>query len=164
VQLNTNICLGPIVRITPDELHVNDVGFLDAVYAPSMSRRDKYSYQLRSLRVPGGIGAALSHDVHKGRREALSIFFGKRNVLRFEPVITEKVEQLCQLIKRHAFESTPVNLSDLFFTFSNEYEFNTMYRRYDADGIQCRQQLSVRPSDRHSFRRDEGRHPLPQYL
>lgn len=31
---------GPIIRVTPDELHVNDVGFIDTVYAPSMSRRD----------------------------------------------------------------------------------------------------------------------------
>jgi cytochrome P450 len=112
---------GPIVRITPDELHVNDIGFLDTVYAPSSKRRDKYEYQLRTLRVPGGVGTTASHDVHKKRREALGPFFSKRNVLYLEPLITEKVEQLCQVVAKHAAEKTPVNLSDVFYAFSNEY-------------------------------------------
>lgn len=85
-----------------------------------MSRRDKYTYQLRSLRVPGGVGAAANHDLHKMRREALSPFFSKRNILYLEPVITQKVEQLCQLIGKHAAENTPINLSDVLFAFSNE--------------------------------------------
>ncbi|KAH8703308.1 cytochrome P450 [Talaromyces proteolyticus] len=115
---------GPIIRVTPDELHVNDIGFLDTVYAPSMNRRDKYEYQLRSLRVPGGVGTTASYDVHKKRREALSPFFSKRNVLYLESLVTKKVEQLCQLIAKHAGEGTPVNLSDVLFAFSNEYNFD----------------------------------------
>jgi hypothetical protein len=114
---------GPIIRITPEEIHINDVGFLDTVYAPSTSRRDKYTYQLRSLRVPGGVGAAARFDVHKRRRDALSSFFSKRNIVYLEPVITEKVDQLCRLIAKYATQKTPVNLSDAFYAFSNEYGF-----------------------------------------
>ena len=84
-SLNTRVCCrptaelsGPIVRITPDELHVSDVGFLDSVYAAGP--RDKYEYQLRTLRVPGGVGTTPSADVHKKRRDALAPFFSKRNV------------------------------------------------------------------------------------
>jgi len=123
VWLIKGYLLGPIIRITPDELHINDVGFLDSVYAPSSSRRDKYEWQLKTLRIPGGIGTAVSHDVHKKRREALGPFFSRRNVLYLEPLIAEKVEQLCELITKHAVEKTPVNLSDVFFGFSNEYVF-----------------------------------------
>lgn len=115
------ICLaGPIIRVTPDEIHISDVGFLDTIYAPASSPRDKYEYQLRSLRVPGGVGTTPSLDVHRRRREALSPFFSKRNVVLLEPTIAEKVEQLCQLLLKHASEQTPVNLSDVFFAFSNE--------------------------------------------
>lgn len=112
--------VGPIIRITPDEIHINDVGFLDTIYAPSMLPRDKYYYQLRSLRVPGGIGTAVSHELHRKRREALAPFFSKRNVVSLEPVITEKVEQLCDLIEIHASKKMPFNISNLFFAFSNE--------------------------------------------
>jgi len=85
------------------------------------------------LRVPGGIGAALSHEVHKGRRDALSPFFSKRNVLFLESLITKKVEQLTQLIKRHAAEKTPVNLSDVFFALCNEYESNILQKNYGSN-------------------------------
>ncbi|TGO48155.1 hypothetical protein BCON_0249g00030 [Botryotinia convoluta] len=112
---------GPIVRITSDELHIQDVGFLDTVYAPSASPRDKYEYQLRTLRIPRGVGTTARYDLHRKRRAALSPFFSKRNVLHLEPLINEKVEQLCQMIDKHAREQTPANLSDLLFAFSHEY-------------------------------------------
>jgi hypothetical protein len=115
-----NHLAGPIIRITPDEIHVSDAGFLDTIYGPSSSSRDKYEYQLRSLRVPGGVGTTPSLEVHRRRREALSPFFSKRNVLSLEPTIADKVQQLCQLLSKYASDRTPVNLSDLFFAFSNE--------------------------------------------
>lgn len=135
---------GPIIRVTPDELYVSDVGFLDTVYAPSSSRREKYEYQLRTLRVPGGVGTSVGHDAHRKRREALSPFFSKRNVLHLEPLITQKIEELCQVIKKHSVAKTPVNLSDMFFAFSNE---------------QCHLELLVRPSDGYSIGRGEGCSP-----
>jgi hypothetical protein len=113
--------LGPIIRVTPDEVHINDVGFLDTIYAPSTTHRDKYEYQLRALRVPGGVGTTPSYNVHKKRREALSPWFSKRNVTYFEPVIKEKVQQLCDKISKHEKDRTPANLSDLLFGFSSEY-------------------------------------------
>lgn len=112
---------GPILRITPDEIHINDVGFLDSVYAPSAARRDKYDYQLQGLNMPGGVGTTASHEVHRKRREALAPFFSRRNVLHLESLIRGKVEQLCELVARHAKEKTPANLTDLFWAFSNEY-------------------------------------------
>ncbi|KAI9642649.1 hypothetical protein NHQ30_008380 [Ciborinia camelliae] len=118
---------GPIVRITPDELHIQDVGFLDTVYAPSASPRNKYEYQLRTLRVPGGVGTTARYDLHKKRRAALSPFFSKRNVLYLEPLINEKVEQLCEMIGKHTKNQTPVNLSDLFFAFSNDVVTNFLF-------------------------------------
>ncbi|TGO33321.1 hypothetical protein BHYA_0252g00020 [Botrytis hyacinthi] len=118
---------GPIIRITPDELHIQDVGFLDAVYAPSASPRDKYEYQLRTLRIPGGVGTTARYDLHRKRRAALSPFFSKRNVLHLEPLINEKMEQLCQMIEKHVKEETPANLSDLFFAFSNDVVTNFLF-------------------------------------
>ncbi|PYI03256.1 cytochrome P450 [Aspergillus sclerotiicarbonarius CBS 121057] len=118
---------GPIIRVTPDEIHINDVGYLDTVYAPSMARRDKYSYQLKSLRVPGGVGTTADHHLHKIRRETLAPFFSKRNVLSLEGLISAKVEQLCQLVRKHAVDKTVMNLSDAFFAFSNDVVVNFLF-------------------------------------
>lgn len=102
---------------------MNDVGYLDTIYAPSMVPRNKYEHQLRALRVPGGVGTTADYKLHKLRRDALATFFGKRNVLFFERHIVKKIDQLCQLIGRHVSSETPVNLSDVFFAFSSEYVF-----------------------------------------
>ncbi|KAJ5546650.1 Cytochrome P450 [Penicillium frequentans] len=108
---------GPILRITPEEVHINDVGFLDTVYA---GLRDKYEYPLKALRVPGGVGATADAKLHKLRREALVPFFSKRNVLSLQHLIAEKVDQLSEIIAKHAIEASQINLSDLFFAFSND--------------------------------------------
>ncbi|KAI9041023.1 putative Cytochrome P450 [Aspergillus affinis] len=118
---------GPIIRVTPDEIHISDVGFLDTVYAPSMMRRCKYAYQLRSLRVPGGVGTTADYNLHKIRREALTPFFRKKNILYLEGLITDKVTQLKELIATHAAQKTPVNLSDVFFAFSNDVVTNFLF-------------------------------------
>ncbi|OJJ95900.1 hypothetical protein ASPACDRAFT_47252 [Aspergillus aculeatus ATCC 16872] len=94
---------GPIIRVTPEEIHINDVGFLDTVYAPAMARRDKL------------------------RRESLTHFFSKKNILYLEGLITDKVEQLKQLIAAHVADNTPVNLSDAFFAFSNDVVTNFLF-------------------------------------
>ncbi|RAQ51113.1 hypothetical protein AFGD_003642 [Aspergillus flavus] len=97
---------GPIIRVTPEEVHINDVGYLDTIYAPSMTRLDKYDYQLRTLHVPGSVGTTADYYLHRIRREALTSFFSKRNVLWLESVITEK---------------------DAFYGFSNDVVNNFLF-------------------------------------
>lgn len=40
-------CLGPIVRISPNEVHCNDSNFIDEVYAIGTRKRDKPIHQVR---------------------------------------------------------------------------------------------------------------------
>ena len=111
---------GPIVRITPWEIHVNDVDFLDDIYAPSFRRRDKYVYQTRTLPVPLSVGGTTQHDLHRKRREALNPFFSKKSVQSLGPMISGKVDLLCQRFDDHRKSQLPINLSDVYFAFANE--------------------------------------------
>ena len=111
---------GPIIRVTPWEVHINDVEFLDDIYAPSHRRREKYAFQLRTLPVPLSIGGSRTHDLHRRRREALNPFFSRNSVMSLESSINEKVEQLCRLMEDHQKENTPVNLSDVYYGFALE--------------------------------------------
>ncbi|KAL9121742.1 MAG: hypothetical protein Q9187_001696 [Circinaria calcarea] len=106
---------GPIVRVTPRELHVKDLDFLDDLYAPSLRRRDKDWFQVASFPLKLSVGGTTNFDIHKQRREALNLFFNKRSVLGLESMIRRKAEQLCQALEEHMKQQTPANLSDLYF-------------------------------------------------
>ncbi|GAE00276.1 cytochrome P450 [Paecilomyces variotii No. 5] len=130
---------GPILRITPDEIHINDVGFLDTVYS---GLRDKYEYSLRALRVPGGVGTTADAKLHKLRREALVPFFSKRNILSLQHLVTEKVDQLFEVIAKHAGEESHVNLSDLFFAFSSDVVNNFLFA-HKTNGLADEKQAGI---------------------
>ena len=108
------------MRVTPWEVHVNDVEFLDDIYAASFRRREKYAYQTRTLPVPLSVGGSLQHDLHRKRREALNPFFSKKSVVELGPMISRKVDLLCNRLEHHLSSQIPISLSDLYFAFSNE--------------------------------------------
>ncbi len=108
------------VHFTPWEIHINDVDFLDDIYAPSFRRRDKYAYQTRTLPVPLSLGGTVQHDLHRKRREAVDPFFSKKSVQDLIPMIAAKITLLCKQFDDHLKKRNPVSLSDLYFAFANE--------------------------------------------
>ena len=108
------------MRITPWEVHVNDVEFLDDIYPASFRRREKYAYQTRTLPVPLSVGGSLQHELHRKRREALNPFFSKKSVVELGPMISRKVDLLCKQLEDHLNSRIPISLSEVYFAFSNE--------------------------------------------
>jgi cytochrome P450 len=90
---------GPIVRINPAHLHINDPDFLDDIYASGKHKRNRDAWFYRSERN-GPLGWSLfqtvDHDVHRMRRAALSPFFSKRNIQALEGLILGKVDELTE--------------------------------------------------------------------
>ncbi|KIX00556.1 uncharacterized protein Z518_09621 [Rhinocladiella mackenziei CBS 650.93] len=90
---------GPIVRINPAHLHINDPDFLDDIYASGKHKRNRDAWFYRSERN-GPLGWSLfqtvEHDVHRMRRAALSPFFSKRNIQALEGLIISKVDELAE--------------------------------------------------------------------
>lgn len=80
---------GPIIRISPWELHISDPDFHDTLYASSASghRRDKYDYFTKSFGLDKSVFATPQHDLHKMRRAALSTFFSMASARRLQPEI-----------------------------------------------------------------------------
>ena len=67
------------------------------------------------------MGGSIKHDLHRKRREALNPFFSKKSVVGLESMIGQKVKQLCPRMEEHSKQQTPVNLSEVYFAFANEY-------------------------------------------
>jgi len=102
---------GPIVRISPDELHCADPAFADEIYAGARRKRNKPEHFLRSLAGPTTVSAfgTVDHDLHRIRRNAMNKFFSRAQVSRLEPEIKELVGQLCDKLLRewHSFLGSP---------------------------------------------------------
>ena len=60
------------------------------------------------------------HEIHKGRRAALTPFFSKPIVAKLEPFVVKKVKQLCKRLEECKMQGAPVNLSDAYFAFSQD--------------------------------------------
>ncbi|CZR56606.1 related to cytochrome P450 CYP3/CYP5/CYP6/CYP9 subfamilies [Phialocephala subalpina] len=105
---------GPIVRITPYELHINDPEFYDDVYGSSMRRREKWP-PFEANGIPSSIFSTISHEHHRLRRSAISPFFSKRSVNQLEPLIQGKVDKLAARFK-NIMESGEVIRADAAFT------------------------------------------------
>ncbi|KOC07349.1 benzoate 4-monooxygenase cytochrome P450 [Aspergillus flavus AF70] len=89
---------GPIVRINPIHLHINDPNYLDEIYAGGKRKRNRDPWYYRS--EPNGplgwsVFQTVDHDVHRMRRAALNRFFSKRSVQEHEQMIMNKIETLC---------------------------------------------------------------------
>jgi cytochrome P450 len=73
----------------------------------------------------------VDHDLHHARKQALSPFFSKAAVSQLEPLIQEKVEQLCARLEELKANGRVINISDAFTCFSTDvigsYVFGTDY-------------------------------------
>ncbi|KAI9054764.1 hypothetical protein LZ554_001913 [Drepanopeziza brunnea f. sp. 'monogermtubi'] len=91
---------GPIVRITPHELHINDPEYYDEIYGSVTRKRDKLYPWVALAGIPNATFATVGHEHHRLRRAAISSFFSTKAVTELEPVVKAKVEILA-----HRFES-----------------------------------------------------------
>lgn len=111
---SSNPFRGPIVRITPDELHIKDPYFYDEIYASGGRRRDKTPGFVNAASFPGAMFATVNHEQHRFRRGILSKLFSKQSVKNFEAIIQEKVNLLARILEKAIQSGAVVELHKLF--------------------------------------------------
>ena len=131
---------GPIVRISPFELHVQDPDFYDQLYSRS-ARRDKYAWMESRLGNPHAILNTADHDLHRVRRAALNPMFSRRQVQDgFQPAVWEKANKLCSKVAENGADGNIVILSRAFSAFSadviTQFAFAKCYNHLDSPGFE----------------------------
>jgi cytochrome P450 len=111
---------GPIVRIRPDVLHVNDPDFLDQLFAGASKRRDKYKIACNGFATPGAGLGTIEHDLHRTRRAALNPFFSKQSIRRLEPIIQEALGKVLDRLSQHAKTGSPVQMNLLYSALTSD--------------------------------------------
>ncbi|KAL9124190.1 MAG: hypothetical protein Q9217_006456 [Psora testacea] len=112
---------GPIVRISPRELHINDPEFYDELYVGgSVRKTQKYLWAVRMFGRSTSTFGTVEHEVHRVRRAALSPFFSKSSVQRLEPIVQSVVDKLVSRLQDLKGSGATVNVIDAFAALTGD--------------------------------------------
>lgn len=109
---------GPVIRINPWELHIDDPEFYETIYAPS-APFDKLKVFENRFNIPTAAFSTADHVAHKRRRAALNPFFTRSKIQAHAPFIQTVVDTTCtRLEKEFGGKQKPVVLNDMFACLS----------------------------------------------
>lgn len=133
---------GPIIRVNPFEVHVDDPRFYDEVYVGHGRRTHKWQWSAKMFGTSQAAVGTTNHELHKHRRGALNPFFSKRSVVRLEPILQANVDKLRARLSESAKTGDPVNLSDAFTCLSADvigsYAFGQSYNFLNSPNFEPR--------------------------
>ncbi|GCB21809.1 trichodiene oxygenase [Aspergillus awamori] len=112
---------GPVVRINPEELHFNDIAFVDEIYAGGGRKRNKQVHFLNFTAGPitSSMFATIDHDHHRIRRSPVNKFFSRAQIMKLEPDIKELVDKLCEKIIRLGLrDNAPLDITTAYSCFT----------------------------------------------
>lgn len=102
---------GPIVRISPHELHISDPTFFNTLYCQE-GRWDKYAWAWDAFAAEGPTVHTVEHSRHRARRQPLATYFSKPRVANKQSMISKHVDALCDVLSSIA-EREPSHTVDL---------------------------------------------------
>ncbi|KAI0538394.1 cytochrome protein [Xylaria digitata] len=89
---------GPIIRITPNEVHIQDSSFFETLYATNKpaTKRPELAHRFNNAK---SVFSTPEHDIHRIRRNALNPFFSKRAISERAQLIQGHMDVLCRRLK-----------------------------------------------------------------
>lgn len=108
---------GPIVRINPHELHIDDPDFYDKLNS-FQGKWNKDPYTAHQFANPGSSVGTIDHDLHRKRRAAVLSFFSKQKIYALEPVIQSTIDKLCSKLEDYVETGQPLNLRNAYKCFA----------------------------------------------
>ncbi|KAH7384635.1 trichodiene oxygenase [Pyrenochaeta sp. MPI-SDFR-AT-0127] len=90
---------GPIIRISPHELHIIDPAFYEKLYCQD-GRWNKYEWACKGFIANGATICTSLHELHQSRRSPLNHFFSKAKVAARQDIVIRNVDKLCTMLMR----------------------------------------------------------------
>jgi hypothetical protein len=151
--------MGPIIRVTPYELHVSDPEFYDTLFSHS-GHREKYEWIRVRFGNADAISNTTSYELHRIRRSPLQSMFSKQQIIKFEPFIQEKVDIFHRILREYEKVGTVLALDraaaaltgDIMSEFAFAKSFNTLESKDFSESLHDAIMASVRSA-----------HVLPQF-
>ncbi|KAI4230220.1 MAG: hypothetical protein L6R36_000185 [Xanthoria steineri] len=98
---------GPVIRINPFELHINDPEYYNQIYSFDCSL-EKRDFHIQNVQHTG------PYPRHRPLRRALDPYLSRTTVQRLEPLITHNIEALCRHFAAARSHKQPITLSHLY--------------------------------------------------
>ncbi|KAI1137896.1 cytochrome P450 [Hypoxylon sp. FL0543] len=111
---------GPVVRISPNEVHCSDVEFLGEIFTLGSRKRDKSLHQISGSPMMSSTFATTQHDLHRLRRSSLAKFFSRNQIAQLEPRIQELVQRLCDKLLSEAGKNKPLSVQECYSCFTSD--------------------------------------------
>lgn len=131
---------GPIVRINPWAIHINDPDFIDEVYPGGGRKVDKPPRYAAMFGITAASFSTSLHETHRVRRGLINSFFSKRSIARLEPAIQSAVDRLCDRFEGFRRSGEALNLQYAYMALGtdviNRYCFATSKFYVDDDDFQ----------------------------
>ncbi|KAH7056932.1 putative P450 monooxygenase [Macrophomina phaseolina] len=111
---------GPIIRLNPDEIHIQDSSYHEEFYKPSRPV-EKPKYHRDRFSNPSSANSSVEHAFHRMRRGALNPSFSKQKVAEFAPQIQKLVEKvLNRLENEYKGTGRVANFSKMWGCFASD--------------------------------------------
>ncbi|KAK4862903.1 hypothetical protein LT330_003036 [Penicillium expansum] len=110
---------GPIVRISPFELHIDDPEYYEILYSREKPRN-------KSLHLTGMFGAPASafgsvdHRRHRIRRQPMNPFFSQQRIRQLEPMLRGMIDKLRKGMRVWKERDTPLNIYHAFNAYTTD--------------------------------------------
>lgn len=143
---DSQLHLGPIVRISPWELHVNDPDWNEP-YKMS-AKANKYHWYYTFVGSSDAAFGTSDHDLHRVRRGAQQGYFTQPAVARFDPALETIVDKLISRLGEFKATGQPANLSNAYRSLAadvvTEFAFHKSYRLLDSPDFSAQFQRTLR--------------------
>ena len=111
---------GPIIRISPYEIHINDPEFIDEIYPGSGKRSCKYVWAMKMFGLRYAFLVTESHELHRVRRGAFAHYLSKASLMRLEPGIQAVVAKLVSRLQGIKGTGKVINLLDVYASLTGD--------------------------------------------
>ncbi|KEF50944.1 uncharacterized protein A1O9_13006 [Exophiala aquamarina CBS 119918] len=122
---------GPIVRINPEEIHIQDADYYDHVYAGSTRKRNKWTFFTNQSGLPQAAFATPDHNLHRMRRAALNPYFSKAKVRSLQPRIESSLNNLLARFDEFGASREPMTVSLAYAALTNDVVMEYAFARSD---------------------------------
>jgi hypothetical protein len=131
-------CIGPVIRIQPNEIHLADQANFDTIYHVG-SKYTKAPIYYGALCIPNATHTTASNELHRHKRARMNPMFSRKMLLELEDIIQEKADKVVRLTRESLDSGIPADLHHAFRCVSvdviTDYAFDKSYDLLDTKDL-----------------------------